>query len=236
MATTRTRAVAALLAVLGIAALSQPGFAQETQVAENGARGEHREHRMMEFRRDDGDGVFRIAGIACGPNATERLENRLDRIADRLELTAEQKPLFDTFRTTALTAQTGFADACKAAMPADAADLGAAAPKTLNPQELDKGAPGADTADRNDRPGRPDRPGRMDRMDRMERLGGGDMIAGLETRLTLDKARIAALETVLPDLKAFVASLTDAQKAKFLAPMERGFGPGFRHGRGGLDG
>lgn len=239
MASTRTRAIAALVAVLGVAALGSPGFAQERQVAEAGQRGPHREHKQMEFRLSGSDGVYRLAGVACGPNATERLENRLERIADRLELTAEQTTLFETFRTTALTAQTGFADACKAALPERAADLGAApgapADKALEPNAMGKGAPPAgDMADRAGRPDRPERAGRMDRMDRMQHT---DMIAGLESRIAIDKARITAVEAVLPDLKAFLASLTDAQKAKFMGPLERGFGPEFRRGHGGgLDG
>lgn len=261
MASTRTRATVALVAALGVIALSPASFAQDTQVADKGGRGEMRQHRMMEFRQDaGGDGIYRLAGIVCGPSAADRLDTRLERIAKRLELTEAQQPLFAAFRTSALTAQTDFADACAAARPGDRADLAGTppgdkpamkpgmkpgdkmgapgaeagvAPKTLEPDQLEKGGDHA-----RDRAERPDRPGRADRASRAERP---DLIAGIEMRLAVDKARIEAMEAVLPDLKALLASLTDAQKAKLLkgfgGGVGRGAAPEFHRGpAGGLDG
>lgn len=270
MASTRTRATAALVAALGVIALSPASFAQDTQVADKGGRGEMRQHRMMEFRQDaGGDGIYRLAGIVCGPSAADRLETRLDRIAKRLELTEAQQPLFAAFRTSALTAQTSFADACAAARPGDRADLAGtppghkqamkpgmkpgdkmamkpgvkpddtmgapgadadAAPKTLELDQLKKG--GDHARDRAERP---------DRADRASRAERPDLIAGIQMRLAVDKARIEAMEAVLPDLKALLASLTDAQKAKLLKGVGGGFGrgaaPEFHRGTaGGLDG
>jgi hypothetical protein len=40
-----------------------------------------------------------------------------------------------------------------------------------------------------------------------------DPVAGLKARLAIEKAHIAAIETVLPKFEALLASLTDAQKA-----------------------
>lgn len=229
MASTRSRATVALVAALGVIALSPASFAQD-KVADNGGRGEMQQHRMMDMRMNRAeDGVYRLAGIACRPGAADRLENRLDRIAKRLDLTDTQKPLFDAFMTTALAAQTEFADACAAAMPGQRAELGAgqpgAGPKTLDLNQLKQGAD--HRADRAERPGRPDRAARAERP---------DLIQGIEMRLAMDKARIEAMEKILPDLKALLAGLTDAQKAK-LFPFGRDMGPEFRHGpAGGLDG
>lgn len=229
MASTRSRATVALVAALGVIAFSPASFAQD-KVAENAGRGEMHQHRMMDLRMNRAeDGVYRLAGIACRPGAADRLESRLDRIAKRLDLTDTQKPLFDAFMTTALAAQTEFADACAAAMPGQRAELGAgqagAGPKTLDLNQMKQGA--------DHRADRAERPGRADRATRAERP---DLIQGIEMRLAMDKARIEAMEKILPDLKALLASLTDAQKAK-LFPFGRDMGPEFRHGpAGGLDG
>jgi hypothetical protein len=229
MASTRSRATVALVATLGVIAFSPASFAQD-KVADNAGRGGMHQHRMMDLRMNRAeDGVYRLAGIACRPGAADRLQNRFDRIAKRLELTDTQKPLFDAFMTTALAAQTEFADACAAVMPGQRAELGGgapgASPKTLDPNQMKQGT--------DQRAERAERPGRADRATRAERP---DLIQGIEMRLAVDKARIDAMEKILPDLKALLASLTDAQKAK-LFPFARGMGPEFRHGpAGGLDG
>ena len=53
------------------------------------------------------------------------------------------------------------------------------------------------------------RPTKADRAARTERP---DMIDRMELRLKIDAARLAAMNSVFPDLKAFYSSLTDAQK------------------------
>ena len=69
--------------------------------------------------RPDGDGMrgpaFLVA--SCGDKAAERLEIALVKLSHRLQLTAEQKPLFDAFKTAALDAQTKLEDTCKADAP-----------------------------------------------------------------------------------------------------------------------
>ncbi|RYE08499.1 MAG: hypothetical protein EOP22_13205 [Hyphomicrobiales bacterium] len=60
--------------------------------------------------------------LTCSPRAAEELEVALVRLSHRLSLTAEQTTLFDTFRTSALTNQTSFADACTEALADRSAD------------------------------------------------------------------------------------------------------------------
>jgi hypothetical protein len=98
-----------------------PAIAQDqpTQVANNSGR---EVHRMV---NRDGGGMGRgagILGLVCSDRGAEALEIAFVRMSHNLDLTAEQTPLFDTFKTKALTTQTSFADACKAAMPDKSAD------------------------------------------------------------------------------------------------------------------
>lgn len=62
-----------------------------------------------------------LLGLACSQRGAEALEIALVRLSYRLDLTAQQQPLFDAFRAKALTTQTSFADACAAARPDRAA-------------------------------------------------------------------------------------------------------------------
>ncbi|MDB5541516.1 MAG: hypothetical protein JWQ89_3243 [Devosia sp.] len=110
MMLTRATVLAALVAALGLTAMS-PAF------AEGPDRPRNDNHRTLEFRRDAADGAFRFAEFSCGNEAADRLEHRLDRVAGKLKLTAEQEKLFENFRTSALTAQTDFADKCDALRP-----------------------------------------------------------------------------------------------------------------------
>ncbi len=54
-----------------------------------------------------------ILRLACSVNGAPRLEIELNNLSDRMTLSAEQKTLFDAFKTSALTAQTDYADTCK---------------------------------------------------------------------------------------------------------------------------
>ena len=113
-------ALAALVVTsFGLTAL--PTVAQEagTPVAQPVSREVHRTITR------DGDGPGRgagILGLVCSDRGAEALEIAFVRWSHRLELTAEQQTLFDTFKTTALTTQTSFADECQAAMPDRTAD------------------------------------------------------------------------------------------------------------------
>lgn len=244
MATLRTRAFAAVLAAFGLAGLGSAAFAEQ-QVAANGPHGGN--GKQLEFRQARaGNGPFQLTAMGCGPLAADRMQLGLDSLAQRLKLTADQQKLFDTFRASALTAQTKFAETCKTerdeaslepgAMPGmpgmdapgamqapDAPDAAQVPPgpdaktsadagKTINPKDLQQGEGGPDGDHR----------------------GGPrfNLVEGLEMRLAIDEARIEALKTILPDLKAFYASLTPEQ-IKLLGhgmggPLgfDQGFGPG----------
>ncbi len=239
-----TGTLAALLTTVGLASLGSVAFAQtatgQGQAQDVSWRQNHQHGPQLDFGKDGRDGKFRMAALGCGPNAADRLEDRFDRIADRLNLTPDQEKLFDAFRTASLTAQTEFADACAAGRSAGAAQ-GVAAngqPGPMDPNAPAMDAPAGDQQNADAAPpvgapegntidprsfqqgeggqfaeGRPgDRDGRHGRPDRLER---GDLIQGLEARLALDEARVDAMKKVLPELKAFYESLTPEQQKAF---------------------
>jgi hypothetical protein len=63
-----------------------------------------------------------ILALACSPKGAEALDVLLVHLQYRLDLTDTQKPLFDAFRTKALTTETSFADTCKSSLPDRSAD------------------------------------------------------------------------------------------------------------------
>lgn len=109
MTPTRATILAALVAALGLTAMS-PAFAAGPDRPRN-------DNRTLEFRRDAAGGAFRFAEFTCNDRAADRLERRLDRMAGRLELSKDQEKLFEDFRTSALTAQTDFSDQCATIRP-----------------------------------------------------------------------------------------------------------------------
>lgn len=109
MTPTRATILAALVAALGLTAMS-PAFAAGPDRPRN-------DNRTLEFRRDAAGGAFRFAEFSCNDRAADRLEHRLDRMAGKLALTKDQEKLFEDFRTSALTAQTDFADQCDTIRP-----------------------------------------------------------------------------------------------------------------------
>jgi hypothetical protein len=124
MTPTRATVFAALIAALGLTAMS-PAFAA-------GPDRPRDDNRQLEFRRDAAGGAFRFAEFSCGDRAADRLERRLDRMAGKLELTSDQEKLFEDFRTSALTAQTDFADQCDTIRP------GATASKNERPDLIQR--------------------------------------------------------------------------------------------------
>jgi hypothetical protein len=111
MTPSRVAAIAALIASVGLSAFT-PVMAQGLTEARD-----LRPHRMLEFRAG-ADGRFQFAQFSCAPKAAERMERRFDRLAQRLQLTDEQRKLYDAFMTAALTAQTDLADKCADLRPA----------------------------------------------------------------------------------------------------------------------
>jgi hypothetical protein len=65
------------------------------------------------------------------------------------------------------------------------------------------------------------RPERAERPTRAERAQRPDLLDRMEARLKVDEARLAAMNAVFPDFRAFYGSLTDEQKAD-LFPAGRG--------------
>lgn len=184
MTPSRAAAIAAIVASVGLTAF--------TPVMAAGPRDTMRPHRMLDFRAG-ADGRFQFVQFTCSPKAADRMEHRFDKLADRLKLTDEQKKLYDAFMTSALTAQTDFADKC------------------------------ADIA-----------PARAERQDRQDRNARPDLLDRMEMRLKLDEARLAAMNAVYPDFKAFYASLSEQQQADLFPGKS-----GHRHGMTrptGLDG
>lgn len=118
-------ALAALVATtLGFTAV--PVLAQDAGPV--AVKADRQVHRII---RNGGPGFGAgILGLVCSDRGAEELEVALVRLSHRLDLTATQQPLFDAFRTTALTSQTSFADACATAMPDQSAD--AAAPDLVD--------------------------------------------------------------------------------------------------------
>jgi hypothetical protein len=114
-------ALAALVATtIGFAA-AVPAIAQD-QAAPIAAKADRQIHRMVIRDGGMGRGGAGILGLVCSDRGAEALEISFVRLSHRLDLTAEQTKLFDAFKTNALTTQTSFADACKAAMPDRTAD------------------------------------------------------------------------------------------------------------------
>lgn len=124
MRPTTTMTLAALVVALA-AGTAAPALAQDSGTVKDG--------REMHFRGgpDDARGfMVRVRGrdgmrggvlaLVCSPRGADRLEHMLLSIEQRTEPTAEQAPLFEAFRTTALTAQTSFADSCAELRPATA--------------------------------------------------------------------------------------------------------------------
>jgi hypothetical protein len=200
---TSTAIVALTAGLMGLGAAAPAATAQQAPMQPNagmtqpGQPGMHmpRQGRNFHFRQGRanlrmGDHMGRgrrggaLLDLVCSPRGAERLEVALVRLSYRVELTAEQQPLYDDLRTAALTAQTQFADACDAARPQPSAS---ATPAPADP------------------------------------------VAALRSRLDLEKAHTAALESVLPKFEAFWNSLSEEQKAQ-LQP-QRGKGR-VRQGRG----
>ncbi len=61
-----------------------------------------------------------------------------------------------------------------------------------------------------------------------------DLVQNLKSRLTIEEARLTAMNALVPDLEAFYGTLTAEQKAG-LMPAPHNGGPGDRMGRGDRD-
>jgi hypothetical protein len=119
MTRTTTLTIAALIVTTLAAGAAAPAIAQDFR---NDGREMHfRDHKggdRFVIRRERGGLRGGLLAFVCSPRGADRLEHLLLTVEQRTDVTADQSGLFDAFRTAALTAQTTFADACSAAMPA----------------------------------------------------------------------------------------------------------------------
>ena len=107
-----TALAALVVTTLGLMALPVAAQDQAMPVAK---RGDHQVHRM--FRGMGPGRGAGVLGLVCSDRGAEALEIAFGRWSHRLDLTAEQKELFDALKARALTTQTSFADQCAAALP-----------------------------------------------------------------------------------------------------------------------
>jgi hypothetical protein len=74
--------------------------------------------RAMMPHRTMGPGALLM--LACSPQGSEALDGALLHLSYRLDLTSDQKPLFQTFHDKAMADESTFSDACKSNAPATA--------------------------------------------------------------------------------------------------------------------
>lgn len=118
MSTPRTATVAALVAAIGLTTFAPAAFSAPPSSGPAERAGMH--EGMRGGKLHAGPARFELVDLRCGTGAADRMDQRLDRITDRLELSTEQLALYETFRTSALSAQTAFADTCATLRPASA--------------------------------------------------------------------------------------------------------------------
>lgn len=139
MKTITTTAIVALMsATIGLSTLP-PTFAQDaapTQVeAQRGPGFNMRHHHQGPGKRD---GMRGGADLLSFERGGEAIEIALVRLSHRITLTAEQQPLFDTFKAAALSAAADFATATADLRPAAPAE-GVATPAPTLSKRLENG-------------------------------------------------------------------------------------------------
>lgn len=124
----RTAIVALLTAALGLTSLA-PSFAQDTTPpVAAGVQKDGPGHNRFQHKGQFPDGGPRRMEIRNGGSflnferGAEAAEIGLVRLSHRVDLTAEQQPLFDAMKTSVLAAATDFASAAEAARPAPDAE------------------------------------------------------------------------------------------------------------------
>jgi hypothetical protein len=135
MKRTTSMTIAALVVAVAAGAATAPVYAQDhgrhefrgpgqdMQRNHEGPRGFFLERErgpgQMKFSMRGGPGGQRggVLSFVCSPKGADRLEHLLLNISQRVDPTTEQQPLFDTLKSAARTAQTGFADTCAEARP-----------------------------------------------------------------------------------------------------------------------
>ena len=110
---TKTAIVALMAATIGMSAIA-PSFAQDAAPAQAQAENGPGRH----FRHDDrGPGQMGGGDFLNFARGAEGIEIALVRLSHRIELTAEQQPLFDALKASALSAAADFATATEGLRP-----------------------------------------------------------------------------------------------------------------------
>lgn len=102
---TSRAAILALTAALGVVSIA-PSFAQSAPAAQGQFR--QGERHQQQFNR--GGGAF-VGNMLDFRRGAEGIEVALVRLSHRITLSAEQQPLFDSFKTAAIAAANDFATA-----------------------------------------------------------------------------------------------------------------------------
>lgn len=179
----KTAIVALMTATIGFSAIA-PSFAQDAAPAAPAAQ----EQNFRQHNQGPRDGGRMGGGdFLSVERGVEAIEIAFVRLSHNLELTAEQQPLFDAFKTAALAAATDFAAATEGLRPAA-------------PVEGEMPTP-------------------------------PDMTTRLDNGITLQAARLAALEAIQPSATAFFESLTEEQTAA-MTPQRPGRDGGMPGGHG----
>lgn len=193
----KTAIVALMTAAIGFTAIA-PAIAQDAA-----APAQAEAQQQNKFRQHDqgprGRGPMGGGDILGFERGADAVEIALVRLGQRIDLTAEQQPLFDAFKTAAMSAATTFETATEGLRPTPPAE--------------------GET---------PVMPNLSERLDKA---------------ITMQAARLAALESVQPSATAFFESLTEEQMAS-LTPqrpdrdggMPGGFGKGGPRHHGGQQG
>lgn len=85
------------------ASANNHGEGQRAEQQHKGKKGG--QHRMVR-------GGHGFLGMVCAPQGAERANERLDKMAEKLQLTADQTAAFDSFKAAVTEAQTEAAEAC----------------------------------------------------------------------------------------------------------------------------
>ncbi len=97
----------------------EQNFAQQMQKMFNQMH--KRSHMQAQKQRIRQGGAGGFLRFICSDNAAAKTENRLEKIAQKIDLNKEQEDLFNDYKSAFLTAQTQYADNCT--IPEKNADL-----------------------------------------------------------------------------------------------------------------
>lgn len=101
---------AALVGTLSVSALAPIAASANDQGQGKRAEQQFKGKKGGQHRMARGGHGF--LGMVCAPQGADRANERLDKMAEQLQLTADQTAAFETFKAAVTEAQTEAADAC----------------------------------------------------------------------------------------------------------------------------